>query len=274
MVYPVSPDADGAGRVPRHFALVPAAGTGSRAGAPVPKQYLRFGARTMLQWSVDALAAMDWIGRIVVVVAAHDMQAATELAGRPRVQVLAAGGASRRDTVLAGLRALAAEAAEDDWVLVHDAARPGIEAAALERLRFGLAGAPVGGLLALPLRDTVKRARARPRSTPSVDPVGAAAASHGDVHGGAHVDAHQGDEVWETLDRSQLWVAQTPQMFRFGLLSRALAACPDVTDEAAAMEQAGHAPWLIEGARSNFKVTDPEDIELMRLVLDARARPE
>lgn len=270
MVNPVSPDADGAGRVPRHFALVPAAGTGSRAGAPVPKQYLRFGARTMLQWSVDALAAMDWIGRIVVVVAAHDTRAATELAGWPQVQVLAAGGASRRDTVLAGLRALAAEAAEGDWVLVHDAARPGIEAAALERLRSGLAGAPAGGLLALPLRDTVKRARGRRRSTPSVDPAGTASAPHDDALAGAH----HGDEVWETLDRSQLWVAQTPQMFRFGLLSRALAACPDVTDEAAAMEQAGHAPWLIEGARSNFKVTDPEDIELMRLVLDARARPE
>jgi len=266
MVYPVSPDADGAGRVPRHFALVPAAGTGSRAGAPVPKQYLRFGARTMLQWSIDALAAMDWIERVVVVVAADDTRAARELVGRPRVQVLAVGGASRRDTVLAGLQALATEAADDDWVLVHDAARPGVEAAALERLRSGLMGAPVGGLLALPLRDTVKRARARPRSTLSVDPVGAAAAPH--------VGAHQGDEVCETLDRSQLWVAQTPQMFRFGLLSRALAACPDVTDEAAAMERAGHAPWLIEGARSNFKVTDPEDVELMRLVLDARARPE
>lgn len=268
MVYPVSPDADGAGRVPRHFALVPAAGTGSRAGAPVPKQYLRFGARTMLQWSVDALAAMDWIERIVVVVAVDDTRAARELAGRPRVQVLAVGGASRRDTVLAGLQALAAEAAEDDWVLVHDAARPGVEAAALERLRSGLMDAPAGGLLALPLRDTVKRARRR--STPSVDPAGAAATPHV----GAHVETHQGDEVCETLDRSQLWVAQTPQMFRFGLLSRALAACPDVTDEAAAMERAGHAPWLVEGARSNFKVTDPEDIELMRLVLDARARPE
>lgn len=273
MASPVSPDANGAGRVLRHFAIVPAAGSGSRAGAPVAKQYLRFGARTMLQWSVDALAARDWIERILVVVAPQDVLAAAQLADRPRVQVLAVGGASRRDTVLAGLRALAAVAAGDDWVLVHDAARPGVDAAALERLRRGLAGAPAGGLLALPLRDTVKRAG----RCNDVDAGRAALPDQDGTPAGRPADAGAGRQspVWqvcETLDRSRLWAAQTPQMFRFGLLSSALAAHPDVTDEAAAMEQAGHTPWLVEGTRANFKVTDPADIDLMRLVLGARAR--
>ncbi|MCO5101567.1 MAG: 2-C-methyl-D-erythritol 4-phosphate cytidylyltransferase [Burkholderiaceae bacterium] len=226
---------------PRHVALIPAAGTGTRVGATLPKQYLLLGPRTMLEWSVDALCAMPWIERIVVVVAPDDQRAAALLAARPRVEVLAHGGTTRRDTVLAGLHALTGRHEAGDWVLVHDAARPAVDEAALERLRDAVASSSIGGLLALPVGDTVKR-----------------------IAGDSH-------SVAATLDRTSLWAAQTPQMFRLGLLLGALAAHADVTDEASAIERAGYAPLLVEGTRANFKVTSAEDVALMRLVLAARS---
>lgn len=150
-------------------------------------------------------------------------------------------GAARRDSVLAGLRALAATGArDDDWVLVHDAARPGLAPQLLERLRDRLGESAVGGLLALPVSDTVKRT------------------------------ADDGRSVAATVERERLWLAQTPQMFRLGLLLDALSAHAGVTDEAAAVERAGHAPLLVEGARANFKVTTAEDLELMRALLERR----
>lgn len=221
--------------------MIPAAGTGTRLGAARPKQYLALGGRPMLRWSVDALLAAAWIERVVVVVAPDDRCAAGLLAGLARVEVLGAGGAARRDSVLAGLRTLAGSGAHrDDWVLVHDAARPALTLPLLERLRGRLAESTVGGLLALPVSDTVKRA------------------------GG------DGRSVAATVERERLWLAQTPQMFRLGLLLDALAAHPLVTDEAAAVECAGHAPLLVEGARANFKVTTAEDLELMRVLLEGR----
>ncbi len=226
---------------PRHVALIPAAGIGARVGAPLPKQYLALGARSMLEWSVDALCATPWIERVFVVVAPDDQRAAMLLHGRARVEVLARGGVTRRDSVLAGLQALTRRHDARDWVLVHDAARPAIDAAALERLRDAVGASPVGGLLAVPVGDTVKRTTDDRRS------------------------------VAATVDRDGLWAAQTPQMFRLGLLLEALAAHADVTDEASAVERAGHAPLLVEGTRSNFKVTSAEDVALMRLWLAARA---
>ncbi|MCD6675332.1 MAG: 2-C-methyl-D-erythritol 4-phosphate cytidylyltransferase [Burkholderiaceae bacterium] len=225
---------------PHHVALIPAAGIGTRVGGPLPKQYLALGARSMLEWSVDALCAATWIERVVVVVAPDDQRAAMLLHGRARVEVLARGGATRRDSVLAGLRSLMRRHDAHDWVLVHDAARPALDAAALERLRGAVSASRVGGLLALPVGDTVKRAAGDRRS------------------------------VAATVDREGLWAAQTPQMFRLGLLLDALAAHADVTDEASAVERNGHAPLLVEGARSNFKVTSAEDVALMRLVLASR----
>lgn len=225
----------------RFLALVPAAGTGSRVGAALPKQYLALGRQTMLEHSVDALRAAPWIDRVVVVVAADDSRASALLAQRSRVEVLREGGASRRDTVLAGLRSMQRRGARtNDWVLVHDAARPGLSPAMLERLRTGLADSPVGGLLAMPVGETVKQT------------------------------ADERDSVAVTLDRDRLWIAQTPQMFRFGLLLEALAAHAEVTDEAAAIERAGHAPRLVEGGRANFKVTTAEDVDLMRSLLRER----
>jgi 2-C-methyl-D-erythritol 4-phosphate cytidylyltransferase len=231
---------DRSSQAPRHVAVIPAAGAGTRVGAPLPKQYLRLGARTMLEWSVDALLAVPWIERVLVVVAPGDRQAEALVGTRARVEVLPQGGATRRDSVLAGLQALARGVGSLDWVLVHDAARPAIDVTTLERLRATLAASPVGGLLALPVGDTIKQASADRRASAA------------------------------TLDRDRLWVAQTPQMFRLGILLDALSAYPDVTDEASAVERAGYAPLLVEGARSNFKVTGVDDVELMRLVLAAR----
>lgn len=229
------------GPAARFFAVIPAAGAGTRLGAPQPKQYLALGGRPMLRWSVDALLAAPWIERVLVVVAPDDGRAAALLEGLARVEVLAAGGAARRDSVLAGLRALAATGArDDDWVLVHDAARPGLAPRLLERLRDRLGESAVGGLLSLPVSDTVKRA------------------------------ADDGRSVAATVERERLWLAQTPQMFRLGLLLDALSAHAGVTDEAAAVERAGHAPLLVEGARANFKVTTAEDLELMRALLERR----
>jgi len=239
-------------RAPRHFAVMPAGGAGSRLGAAVPKQYLDLHGEPMIACAARALLAAPWIERLVVVVAPGDRRAGPALAGLPRTTVLAEGGETRRDTVLAGLRWLATEIGAgaggaggastggagiaEDWVLVHDAARPALGRAVLERLRETLADDPVGGLLAMPVSDTVKRATAA-------------------------------GSVAETVPREGLWLAQTPQMFRFGLLLEALARFGDVTDEAAAIELSGGAPRLVAGDRMNFKVTTADDLELMRRLM-------
>lgn len=228
----------------QYWAVMPAGGTGSRLGAPVPKQYLLLGAQSMIERSVSALTCAGWIEQVIVVAAPGDSTAANLLAGLARVQVLPRGGATRRDSVLAGLRFLldSVGAHPNDWVLVHDAARPALSMEALERLRVALSGGLAGGLLALPVADTVKRS-APERSD----------------NGGARVAG--------TLERQGLWLAQTPQMFRLGKLAEALARYTDVTDEAAAMEAAGEPVVLVEGDRMNFKVTTTDDLELMRRLL-------
>ena len=232
-------------RVPRHFAVMPAGGTGSRLGASVPKQYLELDGMPMIRRAALALLAAPWIDRLLVVVAAGDTRAAAALAGLPRTVAVAEGGDTRRLSVLGGLRALRGEfgVADDDWILVHDAARPGLDPAALERLRACLVDDPVGGLLAMPVSDTVKRAAARAANATIAC-------------------------VAVTLPRDELWLAQTPQMFRFGLLYDVLTRFDDVTDEASAVERAGLAPKLVPGALSNFKVTNAEDLETMRRLLE------
>ncbi len=236
---------------------MPAGGAGTRVGAAIPKQYLPLDGVPMIRHAAAALVAAPWIEWLLVVVAPGDECATAALAGLPRTVILAEGGETRRDTVLAGLHALRrdfgagrdgaglAAGNDDDWVLVHDAARPGLERAALERLREALAAEPVGGLLAMPIADTVKRAA--PAAVRSSLPA-----------------------VAGTVPRSGLWLAQTPQMFRFGLLLDALARFAEVTDEASAIERAGHAPRLVVGAAANFKVTNTEDLILMRRLMRAK----
>ncbi|MFN9806446.1 MAG: 2-C-methyl-D-erythritol 4-phosphate cytidylyltransferase [Betaproteobacteria bacterium] len=229
----------------RLHAVIPAAGTGTRVGANRPKQYLMLGAQTMLEHAVDAVRADGRIERVMVVLAPDDDYGA-QLPGlrrTDRLAVVRAGGSSRAVSVRAGLLAL--QAAPDDWVLVHDAARPALDAAELVDLIDALLHDAVGGLLALPLADTLKRAT---------------------VDDPPRVDA--------TVDRTGLWRALTPQMFRAGLLARALdgADLATITDEASAVERLGLSPRLITGRASNIKVTTADDLPLARAFLAAQGR--
>ncbi len=226
----------------RYLALIPAAGVGARIeGAEVPKQYLRLGARTMLEHSIDALLADGRIDRVFVVVAPADTRWNELDVDIERVEFLPVGGASRAESVRNGLIAIAARTADDDRVLVHDAARPCLTEEQLGRLIDDIGDDDSGGLLAVPLADTLKRA--------------------------------EDGRVGITLDRSSLWCAQTPQLFRVGSLRAALGgSIEELTDEASAMERAGHAPRLVIGGASNVKVTTAEDLVLARAILGEQGR--
>ena len=224
---------------PQLWCVVPAAGRGTRVGGTCPKQYLLLAGRPLIEHTLERLAAHSQIAGLLVTLAASDTYwpGITSLNGKP---VLAAiGGAERSDSVLAGLEALPATAGDADFVLVHDAARPCVRLADIDRL-IELAGAAGGGLLGAPLRDTLKRADGAGRSG-------------------------------LTEPRDQRWRAFTPQMFQRGPLSAALreAARRGVTpsDEAMAMELAGFAPLLVEGAEDNIKVTTAADFALAEFLL-------
>ena len=225
--------------LPAFWAVIPAAGVGARMAADRPKQYLQLGGRTILEHSLGCFLDHPSLKGLVVSLAVDDPYwPSLACAGDPRIQ-RADGGSQRSGSVLNALLQLnALGASDDDWVLVHDAARPNLSREDLDTLLAELAHDPVGGLLAVPARDTLKRV---------------------DKHG----------RVVETIDRSLIWQAYTPQMFRFGALQRALAealvAEVAITDEASAIEWAGQAPRLIEGRADNLKVTRPEDLEWLRL---------
>lgn len=225
----------------RHFALVPAAGSGARLGAARPKQYLPLLGKPMIHHTLLRLAALAEIRRLHVVLAPDDVLWEAPPALASRLSAHRVGGATRAASVLAGLRAMRDgpdPVHADDWVLVHDAARPCVTSAMLRTLIDALREDAVGGLLAIPLADTLKRA--------------------GDA-----------ERVLRTEPREGLWAAQTPQMFRHGLLLRALeAAGPEVTDEASAIEALGLAPRLIAADARNLKVTRPMDLKLAELILE------
>ena len=225
------------------WAVVPAAGIGSRMAAELPKQYLPLAGTTVLQQTLARL--LDWQGCQAIVVALHPQDDYFEARLDPHAGVeTVIGGAERCHSVLAGLDHLAGRADDQDWVLVHDAARPCITSVLLNSLMEALATDPVGGLLALPVADTVKQAGPDQR-------------------------------VARTLPREELWLAQTPQVFRFGLLrealGNALSAGVLVTDEAAAMERAGHSPKLVPGDVANLKITVPADLALAEARLQQEA---
>ncbi len=216
-----------------YWLIVPAAGVGRRFGEHKPKQYVEVHGRTLLEWSVAPFAADLRCKGIVVALASSDPHWPA-IAKRLGVRVLtAAGGAERSHSVRNALASLQGRAAVDDWVLVHDAARPCMPAHDLNRLVERLESHPVGGLLAAPASDTLK-------------------ASGADL------------EVTRTVDRSGLWRALTPQMFRYGRLCEALDACfasrrlP--TDESQAIEWLGDRPQIVPGSAANLKVTSPEDL--------------
>lgn len=219
---------------PSFWLVIPAAGIGSRMRADRPKQYLQLGEKTLLEHTLACFAGHPGLRGTVLALAADDPWWPTlSCAGDSRLTTCS-GGTERADSVLAALRALnGLGAGSDDWVLVHDAARPNLAREDLDRLLSSLADDPVGGLLAVPARDTLKQVGADGR-------------------------------VARTLDRSHIWQAYTPQMFRLGALREALegalAAGVAVTDEASAIEWTGQAPRLIEGRADNIKVTRPEDL--------------
>lgn len=221
--------------LPSFWVVIPAAGVGSRMRADRPKQYLSLAGTTIIEHTLGRFLDHPRLQGLVVCLAAEDPYwPKLAIASDRRVQ-RAEGGGERADSVLAGLRRLSELGARaEDWVLVHDAARPNLAREDLDRLLGELANDPVGGLLAVPARDTLKR-------------------------------AGPGGRVQETVDRSVIWQAFTPQMFRLGLLCEtlagALAAGVAITDEASALEWAGHAPRLIEGRADNLKVTRPEDLQ-------------
>jgi 2-C-methyl-D-erythritol 4-phosphate cytidylyltransferase len=228
------------------FALIPAAGSGTRLSGEAPKQYLPLDGRPML-WHAVRAVCVPQVESVFVVLAPEDSAFETHdwSAFVGKVQPLYCGGETRRDSVYNGLVAVMAVVEADDWILVHDAARPCLPRNDLDTLVRETQYDEVGGILALPIAETVKKA--------------------GKDESGAQ-------RVAATEDRSLLWLAQTPQMFRAGLLLQALKrARGTITDEAAAVEQMGLKPRLIAGSRENLKVTWPEDIAIAESILKGRA---
>lgn len=225
------------------FAVIPAAGTGSRFGGGTPKQYLPLNGAPLIRYTLQALLADPRIVQVLVVLAPDDAtwsDACLPAAGADRIRLVREGGATRADSVSNGINWLKINSHVDneDWVLVHDAARPCLNPTQLAALIDTLIDDPVGGLLAIPVADTLKR-------------------------------ADQATRVEATIDRRQLWQAQTPQMFRIGQLQQALSNGDraTITDEASAIERLGHRPRLVSGSLTNLKVTYPEDLALASMIL-------
>ncbi len=227
------------------WVIVPAAGVGARMGGHMPKQYLPLAGQTVLAQTLQRLAQLPGLGRIVV--ALHPEDPCWHAQPLPPQLPLStcAGGRERSDSVLNALQSLQGLADEQDWVLVHDAVRPCVRLDDIARLLQEVADHPCGGLLAVPVSSTLKRSDAA------------------------------GDIV-ATLPRDHVWQAATPQAFRLGALRQALQAAVQagvaITDEASAMELAGHAPRLVRGSADNIKITYPEDLLLAELILAAQQR--
>ena len=232
---------------PRRFALIPAAGTGMRFGGGVPKQYAPLAGSSLLRKSIDALNDAVVLEAIFVVLAPAD-KLYTERVGKVRgVEALYCGGSTRAESVKNGLAVIGRHAEAEDWVLVHDAVRPCVDVTTLNRLLHELEDEPVGGLLAVPLADALKRA-----------------------------ETGAGLRAMSTEPRDGLWCAQTPQMFRFAILQHAFrnADIARITDEAQAVEALGVRPRLVQGSPLNIKVTYPEDVALAEAILEKRRAKE
>jgi len=227
----------------KFHAVIPAAGAGSRMGAEIPKQYLTLAGQTVLEHSLDVLLACERIATVVLVLSADD-ERWPEIMHRykdSRVETVT-GGAERCHSVLNGLEHLAGSAGVDDWVLVHDAARPCVRQQDIEMLMTRLEDHAVGGLLGVPVADTMKQ-----------------------------VDSDS--MILKTVERDGLWRALTPQMFRLGplrdALQQAIASGVMVTDDASAMEMAGYRARMVEGQADNIKITRPADLQLAEFYLQS-----
>ena len=226
--------------MPDYYALIPAAGSGSRMRAEIPKQYQALAGKPLIHHAIDVLCSDVRLQQIFVVLAPQDQyfRRYDWAAYQGRLEPLYCGGATRAASVLNGLIAMAGTVEADDWVMVHDAARPCLTVEMVDRLMVELAGHETGGLLAVPVADTLKRA-----------------------------DASR--HVAGATSREHLWQAQTPQMFRHGLLLEALrcAGVEQVTDESGAVELLGRKPKLVMGSPRNLKVTRPEDTLMAENIL-------
>lgn len=224
----------------RYFALIPAGGVGERMRAGYPKQYMSLAGRAVILHVLQAFSSSVEIAHTFLVVSPQDSYIHKVLAEAPnlaaRMTLLPVGGETRQQSVLHGLHAIRNQVDEQDWILVHDAARPGLTVELISRLITALRSDAVGGLLALPVVDTIKQASLEGRAA-------------------------------RTIPREGVWAAQTPQMFRYELLSRALTQATGFTDEASAVEALGLQPKLVEGSPRNLKITLPHDKLLAELYL-------
>lgn len=229
---------------PSFWAIVPAAGVGRRMGGTTPKQYLELNGRKVIDHTIERILLHPSIDGLYLVLGEQDgWWEETEFAGHPDL-VRAGGGSERCHSVFNALEVLGRRAHRDDWVLVHDAARPCVRRSDIDRLIVAASSHEVGGLLGMPVRDTMKRTDAT-------------------------------DRVIETVERNHLWHAYTPQMFRYGVLREALKGALDagvaVTDEASAIEWAGLRSVMVEGHADNLKITRPEDLSLAAYYLAQQA---
>ncbi|MGS2724061.1 2-C-methyl-D-erythritol 4-phosphate cytidylyltransferase [Porticoccus sp. GXU_MW_L64] len=224
------------------WAVVPAAGAGRRFGGDCPKQYQSLLGKAVARWTLERLLAVEQITSCVVAISPDDQYWPQLGLQQPRITVTD-GGAERADSVRLALQCLDGQAADGDWVLVHDIARPCVRVADIHNLLQQLANHPVGGILAAPIADTVKRVAAN-------------------------------GSVVATEDRNQLWRALTPQMFRYGALCKALDNAKQTgfqpTDEASAIEHAGVGHQVVAGQRDNIKITQPEDLAVAAAILTAQ----
>jgi len=221
------------------WAIVPAAGVGKRMNADRPKQYLELNGKTVLEQTLLRLIEADIFSAISVAISKEDPYWPELAISKHEKIITAAGGKERADSVLSGLEAISSLASENDWVLVHDAARPCITKSDIHYLINSLSNEEVGGILALASHDTLKNV--------------------------------QGHRIIDTLDRTIIWRALTPQMFRYRLLKEALQqneGNPMVTDEASALELQGWQPKIVEGRADNIKITRPEDLALAKFYLE------
>ena len=228
---------------PRCWALVPAAGSGSRLGGEKPKQYVEIAGKPLLAHTLESLTEVGLILGIAVGLARDDRWWHEEFSPSGRILGTYVGGKSRAETVLRGLEYLEPHVHTEDWVLVHDAARPCIRSSDIERLISERGDGPSGALLAVPVPDTMKQSNGR-------------------------------DQVERTISREGLWCAQTPQLFSYEALRDALQGSDlaTVTDDSSAMEAAGYMPRLVPGRADNLKVTTREDLELAALILQSRCQ--
>jgi 2-C-methyl-D-erythritol 4-phosphate cytidylyltransferase len=225
----------------KYWVVIPAAGVGKRMGVDKPKQYISVKDKTILEHTINCFLDREEIEAVVVVISKEDEYwPSLDIAKRDKV-ITAPGGVERYHSVANGLQVLQDKAEGNDWVLVHDAARPCLNQSAIDRLMIELRTHEVGGILALPCRDTMKR-------------------------------ANESAEIEETVERESLWHAQTPQMFKYGKLYSAIEKILKdnivVTDEAMAMELSGYKPLLVQGHQENIKVTHKDDLQYLELFLN------